>query len=163
MDQQAWYRQTWPWVLILIPFTAVLVGIAIVSIALIYPDDLVIDNYYQEGKSINLQKEMDTNAARMGITAKAVVRADNPLEFDINNAVDSVVLLRVFHVTDKAKDISIALYPEGEGRYTSKDPVPAVLMGKGVWYVALEGVDDQWRLRERITTPASVLELSADE
>lgn len=163
MHQPVWYRQTWPWVLILIPFTAVLFGILMISVALRYPDDLVIDNYYQEGKAINLQMEMDTSATRMGIAAKAVIRAGKPFEFDINNAADSVVLLRLFHVTDKEKDISIALYPEDQGRYTSKDPVPAVLMTKGVWYVALEGVDDRWRLRQRITTPVTLMELAADE
>ena len=40
-------RNYWPVLLIAIPFAAVIFGIFMVTVALWFPDDLVVDDYYK--------------------------------------------------------------------------------------------------------------------
>ena len=64
-----WYRCTWPWVLISIPFAAVLFGILMIYMVTRYPDDLMVDNYYKEGMAINQSLAMDAAAQALNVEA----------------------------------------------------------------------------------------------
>ena len=63
------------------------------------------------------------------------------------------------HVTDSRKDRSISWYPEGGDTYGTEENIPVELKGPGVWYAELIGVDDGWRLRQRLVTPLVHMEL----
>jgi hypothetical protein len=162
-SQKEWYRHPWPWVLILIPFSAVVFGIFMVVISSMHPDDLVVDNYYKDGMAINQSLEMDHRASDLGITARQVPASDDRIAFEVRNATDTVIVLYFYHVTDRAQDTSLVLYPGDDGIYESSDPVPISLGEKGIWYLEMRGSEEGWRLRSRVVTPAKAMELTANE
>jgi len=153
-----WYLHFWPWVLVLIPFSAVLFGILMIVVVYTYPDDLVVDDYYKDGMAINKIITLDKNAARMGVTADWIGGNANVLSFRVANANDSALVLNLFHVTDSDLDLSLVLYPEDDGLYSVDSALAIqILSSTGIWYVELNGVDESWRLRARIVTPISEL------
>lgn len=156
---QAWYRHPWPWVLILIPFSAVLFWIVMIPVISDHPDDLVDDNYYQDGMAINRTLDMDRNAVSRNIDARLVDFTGGKLAFDVKGATDSALVLKINHVTDHSKDMTFTLYPEHDGIYAATTEMPDSLARPGIWYVELIGVDDNWRLRQRIESPVKELDL----
>jgi hypothetical protein len=115
-DEQSlpWYQYRWPWVLLAIPMSAVAFGIVMISTALLYPDDLVVDNYYKEGMAINRTLLMDAKAVALGVTTVIEIRPGGMFTLALTGASDAVVTASLFHVTDRAKDQFVVLYPEIE-------------------------------------------------
>jgi hypothetical protein len=184
-DEQSlpWYQYRWPWVLLAIPMSAVAFGIVMISTALIYPDDLVVDNYYKEGMAINRTLLMDAKAVALGVTTVIEVRPGGMVTLALAGASDAVVTASLFHVTDRAKDQFVVLYPEIDSpeidspdvdnpsasanlsqktqRYTAQDTSMATsLSSPGIWYLELRGSEQPWRVRQRIQTPIHVLEIT---
>lgn len=153
-----WYQNPWVWFVILIPFSAVAFGIVMIVSATSHPDDVVVDNYYQEGKAINQRLEMDERASERHVSAVGRVSGDSVI-FEIDGATDSAVVLHLYHVTDSNLDHDIVLLPEYDNRY-SAEGASLPFDEPGVWYVELVGTDDDWRLRQRVVTPVASLELS---
>jgi len=165
-DMLPWYRYTWPWVLIAIPFAAVLFGILMIYMVTRYPDDLMVDNYYKEGMAINQSLAMDAAAQALNVEASLLKLESGQIQFAIRGVTDSVVVLELFHVVDHGRDQTWILYPEPgvpESHtviYSSHDKgFEALISGQGIWYLQLTGADDHWRLRERIKTPVQQLVL----
>ena len=167
-----WYFHFWPWVLVLIPFSAVLFGILMVVMVASFPDDLVVDDYYKDGMAINQILTLDKNAKKVGVTAKLILSEGSPLRFQVENVNDSALLLNLFHVTDSELDTSMVLYPQSDGVYAAgsttetdvsslADNINKIFTTTGVWYVELNGADESWRLRARINTPVTTLLLEA--
>ena len=115
-DEQSlpWHQYRWPWVLLAIPMSAVAFGIVMISTALIYPDDLVVDNYYKEGMAINRTLLMDAKAVALGVTTVIEIRPGGMFTLALTGASDAVVTASLFHVTDRAKDQFVVLYPDME-------------------------------------------------
>ena len=57
-----WYRETYVWLVIAFPLSAVLAGIVTIIIAVKSDDGLVVDDYYKHGKEINLTLKRDRKA-----------------------------------------------------------------------------------------------------
>ena len=68
-DLLPWYRQFWPWFLILLPASVVVAGLVTLYIAIDGADDLVSDEYYKNGLAINRQLEKKNRAEALGISA----------------------------------------------------------------------------------------------
>src|SRR5690606_40709111 len=49
-----WYKQFWPWFLISILVFAVVIGLGLLYVSMLNPDSMVRDNYYKEGRAINM-------------------------------------------------------------------------------------------------------------
>ncbi len=111
-DMLPWYRYTWPWVLIAIPFAAVLFGILMIYMVTRYPDDLMVDNYYKEGMAINQSLAMDAAAQALNVEAVLLKVDAEQIQFAVQGVTDSVVVLELFHVTNQALDQRWLLYPE---------------------------------------------------
>ena len=58
-----WYRQRWPWLLMLGPAIVVVAGISTAVIALETDDGLVADDYYKRGLGINQTLERASRSA----------------------------------------------------------------------------------------------------
>jgi hypothetical protein len=177
-----WYQYRWPWVLLAIPMSAVAFGIVMISTALLYPDDLVVDNYYKEGMAINRTLAMDAKAVDLGVTAVVEVDAIDMIALSLSGAADAVVTASLFHVTDRDKDQFVVLYPEMNSSkapdpqhsadlsgplpnavqiYTGQSPsMVKSLSSPGIWYLELRGSEEPWRVRQRIQTPIITLEIS---
>ncbi|NCF17373.1 MAG: hypothetical protein GWP63_03965 [Haliea sp.] len=68
-DTLPWYRQFWPWFIILLPASVVVAGLSTLYIANRHADDLVVDEYYKDGLAINRQLEKKQRAEELGIAA----------------------------------------------------------------------------------------------
>lgn len=170
-DLLPWYRYPWPWILMAIPLSAVVFGVLMITMVTQHPDDLVVDNYYKDGMAINQSLAMDEKAQTMGVRAVLGWQGD-VFNFVVSGANDSVVVMELFHVTDKSQDKKLMLYPEKAGTdgaaltpgiaYTGGDnELAQVFRESGIWYLQLSGADDGWRLRQRIETPLRQLEVGS--
>ena len=100
---------------------------------------------------------MDELAKSIDVRA-SLMMDESGVQLDLANVLDSAVVLRVFHVTTSDKDMEFLFVPEEDGRYSNNDSELRTIIGmKGVWYLELMGVDQDWRLRTRVTTPVSSL------
>ncbi|MCH8257728.1 MAG: FixH family protein [Proteobacteria bacterium] len=159
-DIKAWYKYPWPWVLILLPLTAVLFGIMMFVLANTYRDDLVADDYYKDGMAINRRLVMDDRARQLNIHANWTESAAGEFVFTVYNAKDSAVLLSMHHVSDRQKDEFVVLLPGDGFDYSASDTnIEKLFTQAGVWYLEIAGADDNWRLRKRLVTPVSAVEL----
>jgi hypothetical protein len=69
-ESAPWYRQGWPWFLILLPLTVVIACFVTLYLALSTDEALVRDDYYKEGLAINQRLEAEANARARGIEAQ---------------------------------------------------------------------------------------------
>lgn len=65
-----WFKEPWPWLLAIMPLTAVIAGAFTVWFAVTSNDGLVVDDYYKQGKAINQTRERDRLARALGIRAQ---------------------------------------------------------------------------------------------
>ena len=69
-----WYRHPWVWGIIAIPGSSVIVGIVMITLAASGPTDLVRDDYYKAGLTINQEFGARERAAELGIEVKVLDR-----------------------------------------------------------------------------------------
>ncbi len=155
-----WYQHRWPWVLMSIPFAAVLFGIFMVVTAMRYPDDVVADTYYRDGQGINQLRALDEMAHTLGLSASLISPAANGRsQLLLRGGEEPVLQLFLYHVTDSNADRRFLFSPRAAGVYESEDStLPTLLAERGVWYLELRGEQDNWRLRKRVETPFTTLE-----
>ncbi len=147
LDSGPWYRQPWPWLLIIPPGGAVLGGILTIILAVQSPNALVVDDYYKEGLAINRQKHR-LDAARTQ-QLSAFLRGDGRrLELTVHGdkLKDAELTLEFIHATRADQDRSIRLKASGDGNYSAPAPVLPV----GIWYLRLHPDDDRWEIRARV-------------
>ncbi|HAY26471.1 MAG TPA: hypothetical protein DIT03_10490, partial [Candidatus Accumulibacter sp.] len=68
-----WYREPWPWLLMLGPLVVVIAGLVTAYLAVVSNDGLVVDDYYKEGLGINQRTARDQRAADLGIAAEVLL------------------------------------------------------------------------------------------
>ncbi|VAW76643.1 Putative analog of CcoH, COG3198 [hydrothermal vent metagenome] len=149
IDSTPWYRQLWPWLLIIPPGGAVIGGIFTIILAVQSPNALVVDNYYREGLAINQQLHR-LNAARAQ-QLSAFLRYDgHHLQLTVNGSKqpDTTLALQFIHVTRADLDRTIQLKKYADGEYSA--PVPA--LPAGIWYLRLHPGDKRWEIRTRVQT-----------
>jgi uncharacterized protein len=144
-----WYRQFWPWFIISIPASSILVGITLLTLAIRHPDPLVVDNYYKEGLAINQQLDRQQLAAEIGV--QALVRFDAERELLSIEALEAGRLqgplqLFLIHPTLAGQDRIVSLRADEQGRYSLSMPES----GNSRWHIALESEAEGWRLEGRI-------------
>ena len=141
-----WYRQRWPWLLMLGPAIVVVAGIVTAVIAIETDDGLVADDYYKRGLAINQTLERAARTAVLGLTATVDVAADGVVVVVLDSASaepearPASLRFRLAHPTRAGEDRAAMLVPAGPGRYTGR--VPPVHPGR--WRVIVE--TDRWRL-----------------
>lgn len=147
-DNRPWYQQGWPWLLIALPASAVIGGIATIIIALHSPNALVVDDYYKEGLAINRDKQRFTTAGEMQLTG--LLRSDATTVSVTLSAVEPVteetLLLRLIHATRPELDRSARLQRAPDGSYRA--PLPGLATGN--WYLSLQNQKQTWEIQSRI-------------
>lgn len=138
-----WYRQFWPWFLIVLPGTVVVAALWTVFIANRYADDLVVDEYYKQGLAINRQLVRQQRAEAMGLSAQLENR-DGTLSVDLGEAMTAPQLRLVLsHPLEAERDITLPLSRQSDGIYRIK--LPVAIEGRWHWIIdAGDGSD--WRL-----------------
>ncbi len=146
-----WYREPWAWFILSPLIVVVLVSTYTIYTAVKNRDDVVNEDYYKEGRMINVHLEQEQLAQSMGLAMS--LKVDHQileLVVDLNGRFESLnnVSIEFSHPSDAAKDKTFVLESITKNRYR------AGLLDslKGRWYVKVSGLDDQgrpWRLMKQ--------------
>ncbi|MFN2329676.1 MAG: FixH family protein [Chromatocurvus sp.] len=140
---EPWYRQFWPWFLIVLPGTVVVAAIATMIIAVRGSDDLVADEYYKDGLAINRQLERDERARERGYSARLAIDTGSVTVLTEALPAMAELRLRLSHPMEADRDITIDLRRSGAESYTASLPVPVA----DNWHWLLDaGEDSDWRI-----------------
>ncbi|MFV8816259.1 FixH family protein [Haliea sp. E17] len=142
-DELPWYRQFWPWFLILLPATVVVAGITMVFIAASGADDLVVDEYYKRGLAINRQLAQEEAAQRLGISAQLRIDGEEITVATTGPARAQRLQLALSHPMEADRDFSLPLVESTPGIYRGR--LPASVAPRWHWTLAPEAGSD-WRL-----------------
>lgn len=150
-DVQPWYRQFWPWFLILLPASAVVAGLYTLALAISTQDSLVVDS--EQG--ITAAKERiaaaERRAKKLGLRATIGI---NPQTGQVTATLDSAsdaalpdtLRLELSHPAFAERDRIAVLaraMPDAAGRPSWSGHFAAVPSGR--WYVVMQS-GDEWRL-----------------
>ena len=139
-----WYRQFWFWFVFgPLIFIIILCGFT-VTIALKNADDVIIDNYYKEGRMINQTLDQDKRAKALGLSAElrfdvqtGEVMLSLPQLPDGTQLPDHLLLL-MGHPVKAAKDQQVQLRALAPGQYRGELAVRPEFS----WYLTLYPVTD---------------------
>jgi len=146
-----WFQQPWVWVLIGIPGVAVVVGFTMLYFAIESFDGMVVDDYYKQGKEINLVLRRDHHAHDMQLQAELMLSPQQGTSKLRLRARKGFVFpdrlkLSFMHATRAGFDQQVAMIHQGGGRYAGTFPP----LHPGSWYVVLE--DPAWRISGQMAT-----------
>jgi hypothetical protein len=140
-----WYREIWPWLLMLPPAFSVAGGVTMLYLASHTPSALVVDDYARIEELTNERFERDRRAAELGVEA-AVTFTGTPARVEVTlagadpSSVPPMLLLSARHATNPAADRIVTLTPVG-GRFTALTGFPP-----GHYRIELMPADRSWRL-----------------
>lgn len=137
-----WYREPWPWLLMLGPAIVIVAGSYTLWLAVSTADGLVADDYYKQGLAINRRLARGDTAAKLGMLGHARFELDTVV---VGLRSDSAQLpptltLTLVHPTRAGLDQSVVLERGANGEYAAKISAPA----PGRWIITIEQRD--WRL-----------------
>ena len=136
-----WYRERWPWLLMLGPGVVLVAGAITIWIAFASADGLVAEDYYKQGLGINKVLAREEAARKLGISLqvakekthfRVVVEGDNP----------PALFAHFVHATRAGHDVRLRLARTGSGSYEAE--LPALPAGR--WRVAIEDPKGSWRI-----------------
>jgi len=156
-DRTPWYRQRWPWLVMLPPAVAVVGCIITITLAVRSADGIVAADYYKRGLAINEQLARSERAAQLGLRAEVSVRGINTgdeirvsLQADKPLPRDATLKLRLVHPGRDGADREALLAPLAShaearrivyaGNWQEAQPVTAQVG----WRLVLETSD--WRI-----------------
>jgi len=120
-----WYRQFWPWFLIVLPLSVVIAGFCTLYIALQHPHSMVDDQYYQRGLAINQSLDQDRHAADLGISAEVLftLSSSTPqVMVRLSGLADypQTLSLQMLHPVSQALDQTLRLTATAPGHYSTR-------------------------------------------
>ena len=149
---EPWYKQFWPWVLIAIPVTVVIVCATIITVSTSQGSfNMVVDDYYKRGKTINVVVAKVEEARKRGIEF-TIAAHDGQLRLRyVHGQPELLSALKVsfYHATQPDKDFSRLMSVAGDGTY--RTDVPADLDGK--YTITVEPHDGSWRVSQQFRLP----------
>ncbi len=150
-----WYKYPLLWMMLLIPFAAMVRGVWMIWISIVTADGLVTGDYYKQGRAINEVLTRDIRAAELGL--RAVIEFDNSssavtLQFDkgLLEYYPRILNLHVEHATRARNDLTVLLHHGIDDRYigylTQK-------ISEGIWYFGID--KEEWKLNARFHVRAN--------
>lgn len=158
-----WYREPWPWFLIMLPMSAVIASVATIWLAIKSQDGLVADDYYKQGMAINKTLQRDETAQQLGLHAE--ISLDDSLlriQLSAKPAVNpDSLLLHLVHPTQPGRDHHLVLQKSEAGVYlvVIKDKSIEDGLRSQRWQVILEAPESDWRLTGLWSIGSSVIHL----
>jgi hypothetical protein len=145
IENRPWYRQIWPWLLMLPPALAVAGGMTMLILATRTPNAMVVDDYSRIEELTNERFARDGEALRLALTAELrFAREPGRVELLLSGSSDfeypEVVTLFLRHPTNPAGDFELKLARDGDIFSADARPAP------GSYYVELMPEDRMWRL-----------------
>ena len=156
MDTKPWYKQFWPWFIISLPASAVIAGITTVIIAFKNADDMVVDDYYKEGKAINQRTELLNAAYDRGFQARFERLEGNFIfiRFETAQPDSDQLTLNFVHPTDSDKDFTMLVSRQADGSYQGLSPNAT----EGRWYLRLTD-PQEWLIKSEIVATSDIIQL----
>jgi uncharacterized protein len=147
-DSGPWYRQFWLWFILAPPLSAVVLGLSLLTIAIVTSDSMVVGDYGKVGTAMHKYMAKEAYAAELGVHARLHLDEDGVsavLQGWSGEPEKLHVLLS--HPTQAERDLTLELTRNAVGVYRAEARgwVP------GRWYVRLEPEDRQWRLTGELT------------
>ncbi|WP_144979573.1 FixH family protein [Halomonas sp. C22] len=142
-----WYKQFWPWFLLALLSSSIVVSITFAVLSIKTADGMVVqEDYYEHGKAINMVLAKQERANELGLSAE--LRID-PLTSDIvldltgDDRPETLYLTLIFPTQDD-RDQEFVLQHVREGRYITQGPDNL----RYRWYIQLQPqqTDADWRL-----------------
>lgn len=152
--EKPWYKQFWPWFLIILPSIVVVWTIITVVIFTQNSVDLVTEDYYKKGKGINVDISKINVAKELGLSAQ-VVSDENAIviTFDKGTLDHFPAITAMFaHRTLPDRDFSRLLTSDAQGQYRFE--LDDALQGP--WFIELTPHDAQWLIQGRVTFPSEM-------
>ena len=148
---KVWYKQFWPWFLIVVPITSMVLSFSMMGLAFNGEDSMVIDDYYKEGRGINLKIKKLEKARFLNISTKTQVFSDYVEVTFISGSPegDGALTLDFLHSTQKFKDFSVILLRDANGLYRA--PLDTDVSGK--WHLSLHPFDENWKIQKTVYLP----------
>ncbi|HEX6592664.1 MAG TPA: FixH family protein [Moraxellaceae bacterium] len=161
-DTLPWYRQFWPWFIMALPAAAVVAGISTVVIAVKNQDSVVRDDWYKDGKAINLDMAREQKAQALQLSADLTVDALTgeiilQLRTGKDTALPTQLQLSFSHATLPERDQHLLLRQQAGSRYSGLLQRPL----DGHFSVELDG--GGWRLLDDTRFPREKLHLGAPD
>lgn len=143
-----WYRYPMVWMIVGIPFSAIIMGVIMIWLAVTTDDGLVADDYYKQGMAINRDLHRDALAQEYALSAVLEMNeADNliriNLVFDkgsLENYPDTLQLKLQFSMHAR-NDLDLVLNHGQADNYIGMIKQPLI---PGKWYLELS--QGEWRL-----------------
>ncbi len=148
-----WYKQFWPWFLIILPLTVVIWTVITVIVFANNSVSLVTEDYYKKGKGINIDLTKINVAKELGLNA--TVHSEGSMviiEFDKGQLAHFPAIQAMFaHRTLPDRDFSQLITADAKGIYrlTLDNEL------QGPWFIELAPHDGQWLVQGRVTFPSS--------
>ncbi|SHG87170.1 FixH family protein [Ferrimonas marina] len=151
MTPQPWYKQFWPWFLILLPMYAVIKSVATFYMASTTPFSMVSEDYYKEGKGINQDLSRIRAAKNLGLSFSVdVVDGEIRIRQHGGDPLGTAIELEFHHATLAERDFVTMLTQDGHGIYRLQREEDLT----GNWLVQIDAFDQSWRLQGRLTLPS---------
>jgi hypothetical protein len=149
-----WYKQFWPWFLIILPLTVVVWTIITVIVFSQNSVSLVTEDYYKKGKGINIDISKQNVAKELGLSAQAYSQGnDVVIQFDKGELEHFPAITAMFaHRTLPDRDFKQLLTSDANGlyRFTLAEEL------QGPWFIELTPHDEQWLVQGRVTFPTTL-------
>ncbi|WP_081588966.1 FixH family protein [Paraglaciecola psychrophila] len=148
---KVWYKQFWPWFLIIVPLTSMVLSFTMMNLAFTGKDSMVIDDYYKEGRGINLKIKKLQQAKSLNISTKTQVFADYVEVIFISGEPENgeALILDFYHSTQKFKDFSVTVLRDANGVYRA--PLTDNMLGK--WQLSLHPFNGDWKIQKVVSLP----------
>jgi len=167
-QNKPWFKYPLVWMMISIPFTAVVMGVVMIWLAIDTDDGLVADDYYKQGLEINRVIARDKKAGELGLSA--IIEFDNSagiikIQFDKGLLANypRTLPLQLQHATRENSDIAVLLDHGMGNQYIGHLQRPIT---EGIWYFEIAdnaGNDSAWKLNARSRVRAkNVIQLKSD-
>ncbi len=151
-QHRPWYKEPWLWLVIALPVASVIAGVSTVIIAYRAADDLVVDDYYKVGISINKNIESEQKAKSLGINGRLFFSGEK-VQLQLNalsiseTILPSKIMLELFHPTLQEKDLRVELTRTGSGLYTASFSNSGVA---GRRYLRITPMGNLWNLKQDV-------------
>jgi hypothetical protein len=151
-NEPVWYRQLWPWLLMLPPVAAVGGGITMLWLATTTPAPLVVEDYAAIEAITAARFAADSQAALQGLSAEVLIDRSNATDVRMairlddarRGARDAELRLHFRHATDAALD------RDSVARRLGSEFRTRVSLGSGNYLMEIAPPDGKWRLAARL-------------
>ncbi|WP_025820359.1 FixH family protein [Shewanella marina] len=142
-----WYKQFWPWFLIVLPLCVVIASFTTLKIAIDHADPLVAEDYYKDGKAINMDLRKSKYAKQLGMQYSFTM-SGNQIVISQHGGPEYNTALKIafYHPTIAERDFEQMVTADTNRNYRIDLAEPLT----GAWEVRLESYDSTWRIHQRI-------------